>query len=84
VLKVAHAVLELQNHGKPVHRVNNISFNTLCDNYGAFMNPLKEQVNAVYRKDPRFWARRPLTTDMICYAAADVISLVHIYKGMQM
>ena len=83
VLKVGHAVLQLQNKGQPVHRVNNVSYNTLCDDYDAFKNIFKDEVNAVYRKNQRFWARRPLTTDMICYAAADVISLVQIYNGMK-
>lgn len=30
----------------------------------------------VYRRDQRFWARRPLTEDMIVYAAYDVVALV--------
>ena len=30
----------------------------------------------VYKKDQRFWARRPLTEDMIIYAAYDVVALV--------
>ena len=30
----------------------------------------------IYRRDQKFWARRPLTRDMICYAGADVLALV--------
>ena len=76
--------MELQDHGKPVYKVKNISLNALCDYYGASINPIKDQVKAVYRRDQRFWARRPLTIDMICYAAADVISLVpNIYEAMK-
>ena len=61
-----------------------MSLNALCDYYGASTNPIKDQVKAVYRRDQRFWARRPLTIDMICYAAADVISLVpNIYEAMK-
>ena len=84
IFQAAHAVLELQDHGKPVYKVKNISLNALCDYYGASINPIKDQVKAVYRRDQRFWARRPLTIDMICYAAADVISLVpNIYEAMK-
>merc|ERR1712061_74766 len=82
--QAAHAVLELQDYGKPVYKVKNVSLNALCDYYGASINPIKDQVKAVYRRDQRFWARRPLTIDMICYAAADVISLVpNIYEAMK-
>ena len=41
------------------------------------------QVKNIYRRDQKFWARRPLTRDMICYAAADVLALVPtIYNAM--
>ena len=77
-------MLELQEFGKPVYKVKNVSLNALCDSYGAPSNPIKDQIKAVYRRDQRFWARRPLTVDMICYAAADVLSLVpEIYQAMK-
>jgi exonuclease 3'-5' domain-containing protein 1 len=42
------------------------------------------QIKAVYRRDQRFWARRPLTADMVVYAAADVLALVpNIYLAMK-
>ena len=38
----------------------------------------------MYRRDQRFWARRPLTADMVVYAAADVLALVpNIYLAMK-
>lgn len=38
----------------------------------------------VYRRDQRFWARRPLTEDMIIYAAYDVVALVPtVYEAMR-
>ena len=44
---------------------------------------MKEQVKNIYRRDQKFWARRPLTRDMICYAGADVLALVPtIYNAM--
>ena len=84
MFQAAHAVLELQEHGKPVYKVKNVSLNALCEHYGSSFNPLKDQIKAVYRRDQRFWAKRPLTMDMICYAAADVLSLVpEIYNAMK-
>lgn len=39
-----------------------------------------ELVKTIYKRDQRFWARRPLTRDMILYAAYDVMPLVpHLY-----
>lgn len=29
-----------------------------------------------YRRDQKYWSRRPLTREMILYASADVLSLV--------
>jgi len=81
--QAAHAVLQLQDTGKPVYKVKNVSLNALCELYNAPVNPMKEQVKNIYRRDQKFWARRPLTRDMICYAAADVLALVPtIYTAM--
>ena len=42
------------------------------------------QMKNVYRRDQRFWARRPLTEDMIVYAAYDVVALVPtVYDAMR-
>jgi len=82
--QAAHAVLEMQENGKPIHKVKNESLNALCDLYGSSVNPIKDQLKAVYRKDPRFWARRPLSADMVIFAAADVLCLVpEIYLAMK-
>merc|ERR1719266_2611928 len=81
--QAAHAVLQLQDTGKPVYKVKNVSLNALCELYNAPVNPMKEQVKNIYRRDQKFWARRPLTRDMICYAGADVLALVPtIYTAM--
>jgi exonuclease 3'-5' domain-containing protein 1 len=81
--QAAHAVLELQQTGKPVYKVKNVSLNALCEQYNAPLNPMKDQVKNIYRRDQKFWARRPLSRDMICYAAADVLALVPtIYTAM--
>ena len=82
--QAAHAVLEMQENGKPIHKVKNESLNALCDFYGASANPIKEQLKTVYRKDPRFWARRPMAAEMVIYAASDVLCLVpDIYLAMK-
>lgn len=79
----AHAVIQLQEAGKPVHKVKNISLNTLCEAYNVPINPMKDLLKNVYKKDQRFWGRRPLSRDMILYAAADVLNLVpHLYNVM--
>ena len=81
--QAAHAVLWLQETGQPVDKVGNVSLNALCELYSAPVNPLKSFVKNIYRLDERFWARRPLTSDMVCHAAADVLALVPtIYNAM--
>ena len=42
-------MLELQEYGKPVYKVKNVSLNALCESYGAPSNPIKDQIKAVYR-----------------------------------
>ena len=44
-LQAAHAVLQLQETGKPVYKVKNVSLNALCELYNAPINPMKEQVS---------------------------------------
>lgn len=75
--QAAHAVLQQQLYNIPVYKVKNVSLNALCEIYNAPINPMKEQLKNVYRKDQRYWARRPLTKDMLIYAASDVLSLIH-------
>jgi exonuclease 3'-5' domain-containing protein 1 len=81
--QAAHAVLQLQELGKPVYKVKNVSLNALCEMYDAPVNPIKDQLKILYRRDQRYWARRPLTRDMMLYAAADVLALVpQVYNAM--
>lgn len=81
--QAGHAILQLMTTGKPVYKVKNVSLNNLCADYGAPLNPLKDQLKNVYRRDQRYWARRPFTRDMMLYSAADVLSLVpHVYNAM--
>lgn len=81
--QAGHAILQLMTTGKPVYKVKNVSLNNLCADYNAPLNPLKDQLKNVYRRDQRYWARRPFTRDMMLYSAADVLSLVpHVYNAM--
>lgn len=73
----AHAVLQYQNEGREVYKVKNVSLNTLCELYGAPANPMKEQLKSLYRRDQKYWARRPLTRDMLLYAAGDALVLIN-------
>jgi hypothetical protein len=43
-VQAAHAVIQLQETGKPVYKVKNVSLNALCELYDAPINPMKEQV----------------------------------------
>lgn len=74
--QAAHAVVQFQMSGKPVHKAKNLNLNALCELYGLPGNPLKESMKPIYKRDQRFWARRPLTREMILYAASDVACLV--------
>lgn len=66
-----------------MYKVKNVSLNALCEMYDAPLNPMKDQLKNVYRRDQRYWARRPLTRDMMLYAAADVLALVpQVYNAM--
>jgi exonuclease 3'-5' domain-containing protein 1 len=76
-LQSAHAVLQFQETGKQVYKAKNVSLNTLCELYGAPMNPMKDQLKNVYKRDQKYWARRPLTRDMLLYAASDVLVLIN-------
>lgn len=81
--QAAHAVIQYQETGKPVYKVKHVNLNNLCDHYGAPCNSLKEQLKIIYRKDQRYWSRRPMTRDMLIYASSDVLSLVpRVYLTM--
>lgn len=73
----AHAILQFQDTGKQVYKVKNVSLNTLCEMYNAPINPMKDQLKNIYKRDPKYWSRRPLTRDMLLYAASDVLVLIN-------
>ncbi|XP_050311635.1 uncharacterized protein LOC126747172 [Anthonomus grandis grandis] len=75
--QAAHAVIQYQETGKPVYKAKSVALNALCEAYGAPLNPVKDQLKNIYRRDQKYWSRRPLTREMILYASADVLSLVN-------
>lgn len=80
--QAANAVLTYQDTGTPIYKAKSVPLNALCEIYGAPVNTMKEQLKNIYRRDQKYWSRRPLTNDMILYASADVLSLVQIYAPM--
>ncbi|KAL3270732.1 hypothetical protein HHI36_021257 [Cryptolaemus montrouzieri] len=82
--QAAHAVLTYQETGRPVYKARCVALNALCEYYGAPVNPMKDQLKNIYRRDQKYWSRRPLTKDMVLYASADALSLVNekIYYPM--
>lgn len=60
-----------------MYKAKSVALNALCECYGAPTNPIKEQLKNIYRRDQKYWSRRPLTREMILYASADVLSLVN-------
>lgn len=38
---------------------------------------MKDQLKNIYRRDQKYWSRRPLSRDMLLYAAVDVLVLIN-------
>ncbi|XP_037820577.1 uncharacterized protein LOC119609745 [Lucilia sericata] len=75
--QAAHAIVQYQENGKQVYKAKYISLNSLCEQYNAPINPIKEQLKQIYRRDQKYWAKRPLTREMLLYAAGDVLVLIN-------
>lgn len=82
---VAHVVIQMQEDQKKVPIVP--SLNKVIELYsgsGGGTNGEKDQMKDVYRHQYDLWAVRPLSDEMLAYAAADVYSLVpEVYKNMK-
>lgn len=85
--QVAHLILQQQSTGKPAYKPTKfISLYTLCSLYGGpNLNPkTKDKLHKIYRKDFKYWQRRPLTEEMIQFALTDVYALLpSIYQNMR-
>ncbi|KAJ8954247.1 hypothetical protein NQ318_005843 [Aromia moschata] len=66
--QAAHSVLTYQETGRPVYKAKSVALNALCECYSAPVNPIKDQLKNIYRRDQKYWSRRPLTREMILYA----------------
>ncbi|VEN55968.1 unnamed protein product [Callosobruchus maculatus] len=75
--QAAHAIICYQETNRPVYKAKSVALNALCECYGAPVNPIKDQLKNIYRRDQKYWSKRPLTREMILYASADVLSLIH-------
>ena len=84
--QVAHSIIQQQNTGRPAYKAKYVSLNNLCELYAGVnceANPKKDQMKKIYRKDQKYWSHRPLTEEMIFYAAFDVYALVpEVYNSM--
>lgn len=76
-------MIQFQETGTPVYKAKGCSLNSICEKYSLPINHFKDQIKALYKKDQRYFLRRPLSKDMIAYAASDVLTLMpQVYKTM--
>ncbi|XP_050524519.1 egalitarian protein homolog [Daktulosphaira vitifoliae] len=81
--QAAIAVIQYQETGQPVYKAKNCSLNAMCEKYGLPSNPTKDQLRALNKKDQRYWLRRPLSRDMLAFAASDVVTFMpNLYNAM--
>ncbi|KAG4079410.1 hypothetical protein HA402_008102 [Bradysia odoriphaga] len=75
--QAAQTVLQCQEQGKQIYEVEDMSLKKLCELYNVPTNPLKDKVKKIYLRRPMYWAKRPLTPDMLLYATEDVLVLIN-------
>lgn len=74
-------MIQFQETGQPVYKAKNCNLNAICEKYGVPVNPSKDQLRTLNKKDQKYWLRRPLSRDMLVYAASDVLTFMpHLYK----
>jgi ribonuclease D len=61
---------------------SSIGLQSLMEVYG-FKHELKAKMKKIYKGRSDIWAKRPLTEEMIEYAACDVASLTTVYKKLK-
>lgn len=80
-IQAAIAIIQFQETGQPVYKAKNVSLNAICEKYGLPINSSKDQLRNLNKKDQRYWLRRPLSKDMLAYAASDILTLMpKLYK----
>ncbi|VVC27017.1 Hypothetical protein CINCED_3A000680 [Cinara cedri] len=75
-IQAAIAVIQYQETGQPVYKTKNWNLNAICEKYGLPINPSKDQLRTLHKKDQRYWLRRPLSRDMLAYAVSDVLTFM--------
>jgi len=75
--QLAHTLIQKQAE----NIVQQISYNHLCEEHELPVNISKEDIKKVYKRDQKFWMKRPLTKMMIDYAKEDVRSLLTIREN---
>lgn len=83
--QAGHLIVQQQSTGKPATSVKTLSLFTLSKHYGGpNLNPkMKDRLHKIYKKDYKYWQKRPLTEEMLQFALTDVyILLPHVYGTM--
>ncbi|TRY75307.1 hypothetical protein TCAL_01651 [Tigriopus californicus] len=84
IVKAAYAVLQYQEDLSPVYKVKNTSLSSLCKLYKISGHEMIEQNRSTYKRDQKFWTRRPFDQEMILVLASDLLALVpQLYATMK-
>lgn len=78
--QIAHRVLLAALNPTRCNENNSISLNKLLKVHLEISHDLKDHISSKMRSDLTLWEKRPLTDDMLSYAAQDVCYLPTIYK----
>lgn len=82
--QIAHRMLTklaTPKGGKIDYSQNNIGLNELLRRYLNKTNECKDLIQSEMKSDKLFWEKRPLTEDMLDYAAKDVLFLPFLYNA---
>lgn len=84
--QIAHLILQQQSTGRPAYKPNKyISLAAISLRYGGpNLNPkMRERLHRIYKKDNKYWQRRPLTEEMLQFAVPEVYALLSaVYVNM--
>lgn len=61
-----------------------MNLNDTLTAFGCAINDDRVRMKDIYKINPRFWSLRPVTSDMISYAAGDVSVLFDLYRAMHL
>ena len=69
-------MLQYQEDSSPVYKVKNTSLSSLCKLYNITGHEMIEQYRNNYKRDQKFWTRRPFDNEMVLVSASDLLALV--------